>query len=188
MDKHVCWSYAKGQGGVKFTASVDLHLVYPNRSCPLSIHPSSTQLAACRQLFDPILPEGLYHIDTPLLPSAWKKALANHPDTAFADHVLQGIRHGFWIGFDYCHYTCTSSQSNMLSTLDNPSVVDEYLQKELSEGNIAELGDPACVLGLQVSPFGVIPKRHSSNKWPLIVDLSSPKGSSVNNGIKSGAL
>ena len=39
--------------------------------------------------------------------------------------------------------------------------------------------------GVQVSPFGVIPKGHSPGKWRLIVDLSSPKGSSVNDGISS---
>ena len=86
----------------------------------------------------------------------------------------------FRSGSDYCHHACTSSHGNMLSTLDNPAVMDEYLQRELSEGNIAEIGD---LPSLQVSPFGVIPKRHSSNKWCLIVDLSSPKGSSINDGI-----
>ena len=58
-------------------------------------------------------------------------------------------------------------------------MVDEYLQRELSEGNIAEIGDLSCMPGLQVSLFGVIPKSHSSNKC-LIMNLSSPKGSSVN--------
>lgn len=33
---------------------------------------------------------------------------------------------------------------------------------------------------LQISPFGVIPKRNRPNKWRLIVDLSSPEGFSVN--------
>ena len=29
----------------------------------------------------------------------------------------------------------------------------------------------------------MIPKRHQANKWRLIVDLSSPKGGSVNDGV-----
>ena len=37
--------------------------------------------------------------------------------------------------------------------------------------------------GVQVSPFGVILKGHTPGKWRLIVDPSSPKGSSVNDGI-----
>ena len=37
--------------------------------------------------------------------------------------------------------------------------------------------------GLHTSPFGVIPKGHQTGKWRLIVDLSSPHGESVNDGI-----
>ena len=37
---------------------------------------------------------------------------------------------------------------------------------------------------LVVSRFGVIPKAGQSNKWRLIVDLSSPEGRSVNDGIR----
>lgn len=37
-------------------------------------------------------------------------------------------------------------------------------------------------MGLQLSPFGVIPKKNS-DKWQLILDLSSPHGSSVSDGI-----
>ena len=40
-----------------------------------------------------------------------------------------------------------------------------------------------CVSSEGTSPFGVIPKRHSPGKWRLILDLSNPSGSSVNDGI-----
>ena len=36
---------------------------------------------------------------------------------------------------------------------------------------------------LQISRFGVIPKPHQPGKWRLITDLSSPEGSSINDGI-----
>jgi len=36
---------------------------------------------------------------------------------------------------------------------------------------------------LQISSFGVIPKKGQIGKWRLIGDLSSPRGSSVNDGI-----
>jgi hypothetical protein len=39
------------------------------------------------------------------------------------------------------------------------------------------------VPSLVVSRFRVIPKRGQPNKWRLIVDLSSPEGRSVNDGI-----
>ena len=41
---------------------------------------------------------------------------------------------------------------------------------------------PASLGGIQVSPLGIIPKK-GSNKWRLILDLSSPEGCSVNDGI-----
>ena len=38
---------------------------------------------------------------------------------------------------------------------------------------------------LQISSFGVIPKKGQPGKWCLIVDLSSPLGASVNDGISA---
>ena len=37
----------------------------------------------------------------------------------------------------------------------------------------------------QTSHFGVIPKPHQPGKWRLITNLSSPKGSSINDGVDS---
>ena len=34
-----------------------------------------------------------------------------------------------------------------------------------------------------INPFGVIPKKSKPAKWRLIVDLSSPHGPSVNDGV-----
>ena len=36
---------------------------------------------------------------------------------------------------------------------------------------------------LQINPFGIIPKPHEPGKWRLILNLSSPRGASVNDGI-----
>ena len=141
------------------------------------------KLASCRPASTLSLPEYLCHINTPLKLDAWKRVLSCHPDKPYVDHILQGIGEGFRVGFEHSRHTCTPSHGNMLSTSENPDVVEEYLQKELSEGNIAEVVDPSGLLGLQVSLFGVIPKRHAPHKWRLIVDLSSPKGCSVNDGI-----
>ena len=39
--------------------------------------------------------------------------------------------------------------------------------------------------GIHLSPIRAIPKKHKPGKWRLIMDLSSPAGSSVNDGISS---
>ncbi len=70
----------------------------------------------------------------------------------------------------------------MLSAEQNPDVVDRYLAKERDAGRV--IGPlPESVEGVHVSRFGVIPKPHQPGKWRLIVDLSYPKGRSVNDGI-----
>jgi len=44
-------------------------------------------------------------------------------------------------------------------------------------------GPQPPLLVLHVSRFGVIPKRHQPVKWRLILNLSSPAGHSVTDGI-----
>ena len=43
--------------------------------------------------------------------------------------------------------------------------------------------EQAEALGVHCSPIGVIPQKGKAGKWRLIVDLSSPAGGSVNDGI-----
>ena len=50
---------------------------------------------------------------------------------------------------------------------------------------LALLVDPAILEGVVVNRFGVIPKANKPGKWRLIVDLSHPPDSSVNDGISS---
>ena len=63
-------------------------------------------------------------------------------------------------------------------------MITKYIQKEHAEGRI--LG-PFHVNDIeppvQISQFRVIPKGHTPVKWRLILDLSFPEGSSVNDGI-----
>ena len=70
----------------------------------------------------------------------------------------------------------------MLSALEHPWVADDYLI-EVSCGRVAGPFATPPVPGLHVSRFGVIPKNNQPGQWCLIVDLSSPEGHSVNDGI-----
>ena len=73
----------------------------------------------------------------------------------------------------------------MKSASENPGVVDEYLANEREAGRLLGPLAQKDMKGVQVSPFGVIPKNHQPGKWRLILDLSSPRGRSVNEGISS---
>ena len=113
------------------------------------------------------------------------QALSNHPDQALANFVLRGIQTGFRIGFDHAHQAARlkSARKNLKSAQDNPTVVQEYIDAEVQAGRLVPLPAHTDQDRIHVSPFGVIPKRHQPGKWRLIVDLSSPKGHSVNDGI-----
>ena len=117
----------------------------------------------------------------PLRLEAWSHCLSSHPDSEYVSYILRGLEQGFRIGFDYGRFGCRRARRNMLSARQNASVVDEYLREEESLGRVVPVkGSGRWV---QISPFGVIPKSHQPGKWRLIVDLSSPHGVSVNDGI-----
>ena len=69
----------------------------------------------------------------------------------------------------------------MGSATANPSVVQSYIDKEVSAGRLVLSDGPDTQV--HISSFGVIPKRHQPGKWRLIVDLSAPQGYLVNDGI-----
>ena len=116
---------------------------------------------------------------TPLQVVEWERALSKHPDQEFAAYIINRIRNGFGVGFDR-RYASRSAKRNIISAERNPEVVDKYLQKEQGASRVVSIGDAD---GVHVSRFGVIPKPHQPGKWRLIVDLSHPKGASINDGI-----
>ena len=61
-------------------------------------------------------------------------------------------------------------------------MVDEYLLAECCEGRVLGSLDPSGFPHVHTSRIGVIPKS-TPEKWRLIVDMSSPAGASVNDGI-----
>ena len=77
------------------------------------------------------------------------------------------------------------SSRNMQSAIENPTVVLAYIDMEVALGRLLGPVHPEIVpRGTQLSPFGVIPKTSQPGKWRLILNLSSPDGGSVNEGIE----
>ena len=131
------------------------------------------------------LPVEARWIRTPLKAEAWEAMLEGHPDRVLAEIVLRGIREGFRVGFHGNLADLQPCKQNLISVREHPEVVQEYLKQEVMAGRIIEVGDlrQAQALGVHCSPFGVIPKKGRAGMWRLIVDLSSPDGHSVNDGI-----
>ncbi len=94
--------------------------------------------------------------------------------------ICTGLKFGVRIGFK--QGTCLRSASaNMGSAREHPSVVTEYLAKELSLCRMLGPFNPES----QTPPVHInrIPKGHNTGKWRLVTDLSFPDGHSVNDGI-----
>ena len=129
------------------------------------------------------IPRALMVRSSPLQWRDWALSLASHPDQRFANYIINGIKNGFRIGFDYQGHRCEKARNNMQSAREHPQVIRDYIAKECAEGRILGPFVPSSLADVQVSRFGVIPKK-GHNKWRLILDLSSPEGRSVNDGIQ----
>ena len=103
-----------------------------------------------------ILPSEFSPVNTSLMVRAWQSHLQSHPDKTFCHYLLDGIKHGFHIGYDYANYTRQAASRNIASALENPSVVDEYLAKEKELGRIIGSITPGS-MQLQINRFGGYP-------------------------------
>lgn len=142
-----------------------------------------TGLDSCRPLTKSVMSAAMMHLETPVKLPVWEAALAQHPDQRFAQYILHGLEHGFRIGFQ--HGKAPLQQAGYNLQCPEPSIVSEYLSNELKLNRVIKLTKTeARQMKIHISPFGLIPKKNKPGKWRLIIDLSAPDGSSVNDGIE----
>ena len=84
--------------------------------------------------FSPLAP---VHLVSPLQVYQFQLELADYPDQAAAAYLLNRLQDGFRIGFEALSVSLWSSSSYMHSALDHLSVIDAYLQNEVSCGQVA---------------------------------------------------
>ena len=65
----------------------------------------------------------------------------------------------------------------------HPAVISTNLQQEVRKGHLVGPLNPSDYPFVHTSSLGAVPKKHCIDKWRLILDLSHPKGASVNDGI-----
>ena len=107
----------------------------------------------------------------------------NYPDSDTRDYLCHGFTHGFDIGFRGSFADTNSRPRNLLSTRENPTGVSEAINKEVTRQHTSgPFSDPPFPF-THCSPIGAAPKPDGSVR--LILDLSSPRGDSVNDGIDS---
>ena len=129
------------------------------------------------------LPLHVSDVSSPIQIQFWYEHLQHHPDRQFAELILTGLSQGFHIRFN-SQSRLRLTTSNHISAIEHPDVVSTYIQDEVARGQIGHRSSLTCGRYVHVSPLGAIPKKKSdSGKWRLIMDLSSLRGQSVNDGI-----
>ena len=137
------------------------------------------KLEACGSDVAPSLTTGPSHASCRLPLDCWEPFLHSHPDHTFAAYIRRGLRDGFKIGVPPEHRAkLKSAPRNHPSANTAPNEVARQLSIEVSAGRLRPT-DGAC----HISPIGLVPKSGHPHKWRLIVDLSSPRSASVNDGI-----
>ena len=114
----------------------------------------------------------------------WHLRLSGHPDRVFVRYVLEGLEHGFHVGFAHSS-TLHAAPSNMQSARLHPAVISSYLSEEVDGRRMSGPFLPGQITGLHINRMGVVPKGHTPGRWRLITDLSHPEGVSVKNGIEA---
>ena len=128
-----------------------------------------------------IYPWTRYH--TPINLERLRPFLLSHPDHTFVALMLDGLHNGFHVGFNHQGQQLKSRGRNHPSACTNPAIVDEHVATELKAGRLLGPLTPRVAQLVHTSPVGLVPKSRQPGKFRLIVDLSSPEHSSVNDGI-----
>ena len=113
----------------------------------------------------------------------WRELLANYFDCAVCDF----LEFGFPLDYSAHCLPYVSEYRNHYGARSHISEVSQYLFSECSSGRIAGPFVTAPMVDFMVSPLNTVPKSGSSERR-ILVDLSWPLGSSVNDGIVKGTF
>ena len=107
--------------------------------------------------------------------------LSDYPCPGTRSYLINGFRFGFDIGFRGTFSDIDSRPRNSQSARNNAEKVTQAIAKELARGHTSGPFPFPPFPHTHCSPIGAAPKPDGSAR--LILDLSSPRGDSVNDGI-----
>ena len=105
--------------------------------------------------------------------------LSDHPDRNFVNFLNDGFTNGFSIG--YRGFITPGQCRNLLSARQNIEAVSAAISKEVDRGHTIGPFPFLPFTNFHCSPLGAVPKKDGTHR--IILDLSSPRGSSINEGI-----
>ena len=116
-------------------------------------------------------------VKSPLDLEFWRKELKDHPDSEFANRLVDQIRNGISIGYQGNEFA--RSSPNWPSALKYSDSVRSNILANSAKGRLDRPFDNPPHPFFRVSPLGAFPKKRS-NKIRVIHDLSWPPGESIN--------
>ena len=121
-------------------------------------------------------------LPTPINVNSLEMVLVDHPDRLFVSRLCNSLKYGADIGYKGARVPRFSR--NLPTALAQPDVVTANLMKEVALGRVAGPFPTPPFPNFQVSPIGLVPKKHS-NKFRTIFHLSFPKSgvTSINHSI-----
>ena len=105
--------------------------------------------------------------------------LSSFHNQDLAQYLIAGFTHGFDIGFTGSF--SDSRPANLRSAIQASEAVSTAISTEVKRGHTAGPFVAAPFTNFHCSPLGAVPKSNGSIR--LILDLSSPRSQSVNEGI-----
>ena len=120
-----------------------------------------------------------FQIVTPIKPDMFKQYLVGY-DPHKTEFLIEGFKYGFKIPFEGEHKF--NFNKNLKSAIENSQILKEKINKEVVAGRVEGPFARPPFENFRVSPLDVVPKA-KSGEYGVIHDLSSPHGSSVNDGI-----
>jgi len=108
--------------------------------------------------------------------------LKTYPNQRFVDTLTSIAIHGARVGFQG-NSSGQIRRPNHSSAFSHPEIVMKSIQNELQKGRVKQIS--SLPQDLFCSPIGLVPKQVNGvqSGWRVIFDLSSPEGTSVNDGI-----
>jgi len=157
-----------------------------NELALLQSPPGCTLPGGMLRIYDTVRNTGTFNfigarcpLTQPLHIPLWRQELREYCDK----DLVEFLQYGWPIGYTESTFPAGGeNQSNHRSALAHPAHVTRYIQKELEHGAMLGPFSAPPFQQYHVSPLMTRPKKDSEERR-VIVDLSFPTGSSVNDGI-----
>ena len=117
---------------------------------------------------------------TPINRQKLSDHLKNYPNRKVAQELETGFKCGFKLM--YSGIRQYRDCQNLKSAVERPEILQEKIDKEISQGRVAGPFKHLPMPNLQISPLGLVPKKDGD--FRLIHHLSYPQDQSINSGIE----